>query len=666
MVRAVSTVVAITPEEIYEIVKNERDEGVIADLRARITDPIFIKRYFELLLRDAYVTDYTTFRHAISVFPDVWHQIYTDSYYFHNIYNLVRFADHSDFLREYPDRAEDLTKFIKGTWYKHRNDLFELIAFILMADVEALKPFNEQYTETRVKYHDMYYDLNAKGWEALLYKRQFQALCDLDYDLANETYRELMEVGYVNVGKKHDFSHEMPTIYDLNPLPVWEYKPTDMTTVDIDPIDHPEVELPPLPGDGLESVHGTVEFTGGLVTGASEYERTQDGILEPVDLVYDDSFSTRVLTAKFASRADTSGSDATMALVRGIEVLRSNDQIAQVKATGIKAAQPKAAPWKAPPTASLGSSPQEIVPRPLKKTPKTQAQARAHNVGVRPSANTRAGIQGQSPQPSTTRPEGQPIATGPAALYAEGNPYAAANAAAVLKGTTYPEGNPYAAANAAAVLEGALDPQDMPIQTVMQLSDTQMVLMGQVPVLAKDYKKIRLLENAFGPLHVIPKLSETTTGIKVKNERVVGLSLSGKKMQQLPLVVCDLDRLTELWLVNTGLGALHPKITELTQLQYLFLGHNPFKVFPQLLFQLEYLKVLFMDHCDIQEIPDLSRMRQLETLGLGHNPRLTQLPDSMVQMDLKTLVLEGLALNAKSQVILKMLAGSRPNLRIIR
>lgn len=108
------------------------------------------------------------------------------------------------------------------------------------------------------------------------------------------------------------------------------------------------------------------------------------------------------------------------------------------------------------------------------------------------------------------------------------------------------------------------------------------------------------------------KLRTISPHIGKLNDTLTSLYLNGNPFRVFPEVVCQLDRLTELAVNGCLLQSLPPSFARLRSLKKLIAGDNNFHEFPEVICELKNLKVLEMENTNIAEMP--SSMVQLQHL----------------------------------------------------
>eukprot|EP00756_Hemistasia_phaeocysticola_P062655 Hpha_TRINITY_DN6108_c0_g1::TRINITY_DN6108_c0_g1_i1::g.164885::m.164885 len=109
--------------------------------------------------------------------------------------------------------------------------------------------------------------------------------------------------------------------------------------------------------------------------------------------------------------------------------------------------------------------------------------------------------------------------------------------------------------------------------------------------------------------------------------KLISLDLSNNEISEVPPEIVQLPFLTSLSLKSNQLKSLPDEIGELSELTDLHLGHNMLEVLPDTFHQLQCLRVCGLDWNDFVGFPEqLFKIRSLELLYIVENPGVTALP----------------------------------------
>lgn len=138
------------------------------------------------------------------------------------------------------------------------------------------------------------------------------------------------------------------------------------------------------------------------------------------------------------------------------------------------------------------------------------------------------------------------------------------------------------------------------------------------------------------PMQVVKELPESAfedreRGYLVKvEEKIVGLSLNGQGLTEIPSFVLECQDLQELILSNNSLSSLPQEITQLQHLQELNLAHNKFETFPTEIFSIPTLRHVSFHNNVIQALPqELGKQQNFRTLSLIDN-EIREIPEEVV------------------------------------
>lgn len=107
------------------------------------------------------------------------------------------------------------------------------------------------------------------------------------------------------------------------------------------------------------------------------------------------------------------------------------------------------------------------------------------------------------------------------------------------------------------------------------------------------------------------------------------LNLSRKGLTEFPESVFENKDLKVLRLYGNGIDSIPDRISELTQLEKLYIGRNKLKYIPASIGELKNLKILSVQYNEIDSLPEeLGNLESLEQLWLNQN-QLTRLPESL-------------------------------------
>lgn len=111
-----------------------------------------------------------------------------------------------------------------------------------------------------------------------------------------------------------------------------------------------------------------------------------------------------------------------------------------------------------------------------------------------------------------------------------------------------------------------------------------------------------------------------------------GTDLGGNPLGRLPECIRRIKNLRVLWVKNCQLTDLPEWLSELKELDFLWIGGNPLYDFPQVICQLKYLKQLQAEQCQFKSLPDcIGKLTELNWIFLKDN-RLADLPASLAQL----------------------------------
>ena len=114
------------------------------------------------------------------------------------------------------------------------------------------------------------------------------------------------------------------------------------------------------------------------------------------------------------------------------------------------------------------------------------------------------------------------------------------------------------------------------------------------------------------------------------------LNLSVNNLTSLPPEISNLKNLETLFLANNKLEQLPPQIGKLTNLKYLYLGYNKLTSLPESIGNLKKLEYLSLRRNNLTSLPEsIGNLKKLEYLYLENNPNLKYINSSLYRSGLK-------------------------------
>jgi internalin A len=128
---------------------------------------------------------------------------------------------------------------------------------------------------------------------------------------------------------------------------------------------------------------------------------------------------------------------------------------------------------------------------------------------------------------------------------------------------------------------------------------------------------------------------------KARENRATTLDLSNLGLTELPESVTQLSQLQVLYINDNDLTTLPESVAQLSQLDTLYLDGNKLTVFPESLTKLSRLSRLHLNNNQLETLPEsIAQLSELQVLYLERN-KLTMLPESITQLSqLRWLYLE--------------------------
>jgi Leucine-rich repeat (LRR) protein len=124
-------------------------------------------------------------------------------------------------------------------------------------------------------------------------------------------------------------------------------------------------------------------------------------------------------------------------------------------------------------------------------------------------------------------------------------------------------------------------------------------------------------------------------GIEIENESITGLQISDYELNTMPKEITQLTELQKLYLYNNQLSELPNSISKLTKLQELYLGYNQLSELPNSITQLTNLQTLYLNANQLKDLPDnFTQLTNLKTLNLNNN-QLSKLQKEIQQLKQK-------------------------------
>lgn len=162
---------------------------------------------------------------------------------------------------------------------------------------------------------------------------------------------------------------------------------------------------------------------------------------------------------------------------------------------------------------------------------------------------------------------------------------------------------------------------------------------GQSRQVVSNLRQLLKLKNLKGlALSGIPAATLTDSISEMNN--LESLFLDDARLGEFPMEILALSRLKDLHLGNCGIGSVPRKLGELHNLEKLNLSQNPISSLPEEIGALERLKSLWLFGNELQGVPaSLGKLSDLESLSL-HSVPLGSWPDWILELSkLETLVL---------------------------
>lgn len=129
--------------------------------------------------------------------------------------------------------------------------------------------------------------------------------------------------------------------------------------------------------------------------------------------------------------------------------------------------------------------------------------------------------------------------------------------------------------------------------------------------------------------HKLSSLPKNFSSVGQLPASLTMLDLSGNRFSSLPLVICELIELKELYLAGNQLSSLPDQIRQLTNLNIIDMQQNVFEVFPLPLCSVSTLSIVNLECNRIHTVPpEIQRLSSLRELYLKSN-RLSMLPDGV-------------------------------------
>jgi len=169
-------------------------------------------------------------------------------------------------------------------------------------------------------------------------------------------------------------------------------------------------------------------------------------------------------------------------------------------------------------------------------------------------------------------------------------------------------------------------PQFILICTWIKKLELYELLIGEIP---EEFTKLNNLKFLSLKLKFLTKLPFSLHRLT----NLEGFKLERTSITELPDNLFELYNLRELQIVNNEwIKNLPDKISQLTNLEYLYAYSNSIKELPSILFRMEKLKVLHLADNKIEEIPsEITALPSLKVLNLSGN-RLKNIPDDIFEM----------------------------------